>query len=400
MAKKKKTTKKAPAKKKPKATLDGLAAFEAQVAKGYGDTVMARASALAEDIPRISTGNLGLDIATFGGLPRGRIVRFYGREKSAKTGSSLNALAQWQKHCGICYERGPCKHGKVSGVDRPKAAGLWIDAEHRIDSMMGWVKGHGVDTDRLLILEPPSGQHIVDITDAAIREHGAGIGFIVVDSVANMTSQEEIDKATMKGRTAPVNALLMNKALRKWTAAVCELGVAETRKPTIVLINQIRMTMDAFGSPETQPGGKGMDYATSLDVRFSKGKPHYLVETPGGWEDKSVSYGSRWKPGQDVTPDYVEINYRVTASGICPNGRHGTFNYWTKAGHGRRKGDPDNEDRLWEYARKYLMEKASGGWTICSTTEKTQAKLKETFYTTEELRLEAWAQVVHLLMEV
>ena len=407
MAKKKAPAKKAPAKKKKatkksKEPLDGLAAFEANIRKGFGEGVMARGSALAEDIPRISTGNLGLDIATFGGLPRGRIIRFFGREKSAKTGSCLNTMAAWQKHCGLCYERGPCEHGTVSGVDRPKAAGLWIDAEHRLDSMMGWVKGHGVDADRLLVMEPPSGQHIVDITDAAIREHGAGIGLIVVDSIANITSQEELSKATMKGRTAPVNALLLNKALRKWIAAVNELGVHEKRKPTILLINQIRHTMDAFGNPEVMPGGKGQDYATSLDVRFSKSKPHYLVETPSGWEDKSVAYGSRWKPDADVTPDYVEINYRVTASGICPNGRHGTFNYWTKAGHGRRKGDPDNEDRLWEYARKYLMKKAETGtgWTICSATEKTQAKLKEVFYLTESLRMEAWAEVVSILMKV
>ena len=403
MAKKKTTkkaaTKKTAAKKKTsKAPLDGLAQFEALVAKGFGGTVMSRASAMAESIPRISTGNLGLDIATFGGLPRGRIVRFYGREKSAKTGSCLNTLAAWQRHCGLCYERGPCEHGKVSGVDRPRAAALWIDAEHRLDSMMGWVKGHGIDVDRLLIMEPPSGQHIIDITDAAIREHGAGIGLIVVDSIANITSQEELDKATMKGRTAPVNALLLNKGLRKWISAVNDLGVLEKKKPTIILINQIRSTMDQY-SPEAMPGGKGQDYATSLDLRFARGKPHYLVQTDGGWEDKQVSYGARWKPDPDAIPDYVEINYRVTASGICPNGRYGTFNYWQRRAHGRREGDPDNVDRLWEYSRKYLMAKGGEGWCICSATERTQAKLKETFYENEKVQLEAWTAVVDKLMD-
>ncbi len=397
MAKKKA---KAPSKKSAAKSMsnaaDGLAAFSGNMEKSYPG-VVAAAKDLGQQVPRISTGNLGLDIATYGGLPMNRIIRFYGREKSAKTGSSLNCLASWQKHCGLCYMRAPCEHGSISGEDRPKAAGLWIDAEHRLHSMMGWVAAHGVDLDRLLVMEPPSGQHIVDVTEAAIREHGAGIGLIVVDSLANITSQEEIDKATMKGRTAPVNALLINRALRKWIAATSSLGVRETRKPTIILINQIRHTMDAFSSPEVLPGGKGQDFATSLDVRFSSGKTHYLVPSSGGFEDKTVNYNSKWKPGEDATPDFVEINYRITASGVCPNGRYGQFNYWLREAHGRRCGDPDNIDRLWEYARSYLLKKEDG-WTICSVSAPTQAALKDQFYENPQVQLEAWTEIVAQLV--
>ena len=379
---------------------EGFAAFAGLAEKAWPGTT-AVADKVLRTIPRISTGNLGLDIATYGGLPRGRIVRFYGREKSAKTGSSLNTIASWQKHCGACYERDPCEHGSVSGVDRPKAAALWIDAEHRLADMMYWVEGHGIDLDRLLILAPPSGQHIVDVTDAAIREHGAGLGLIVVDSVANMTSQEEIKKATMKGRTAPVNALLMNKALRKWIAAVTELGVVDQKKPTIILLNQIRQTMDAFGSPETQPGGKGMDFATSLDVRFSHGKVHYLIEGPKGWTDETTGFGKRWKPDKDATPDFTEINYRVTASGICPNGRYGQFNYWLRPAHGRRIGDVDNVDRLWDYAKNYdMVVKGGQGWQIDELTERTQSALKDSFFTDGTSQAKVWNLIVEKLYQV
>jgi RecA/RadA recombinase len=398
-----KAPKAAPAPKKTKAFKnadEGFASFASMAEKAWPGTT-AIADVVLRTIPRISTGNLGLDIATYGGIPRGRIVRFFGREKSAKTGSSLNTVASWQKHCGICYDRGPCEHGLVSGEDRPKAAALWIDAENRLSDMMYWVEGHGIDLERLLILAPPSGQHIVDVTDAAIREHGSGLGLIVVDSVANMTSQEEIKKATMKGRTAPVNALLMNKALRKWVAAVNELGVVETKKPTIILLNQIRQTMDAFGSPETQPGGKGMDFATSVDVRFSHGKVHYLTEGPKGWEDQTTGFGKRWKPDPDATPDFVEIKYRVTASGICPNGRYGQFNYWLHPAHGRRIGDVDNVDRLWEYAKNYnLLAKGGKGWEIGALTERTQAALKESFFSDGTAQAEVWGFIVEKLIEV
>jgi RecA/RadA recombinase len=402
-AKKSTKTAKGKAKSSVGATHDRLAEFAKKAEKGFPGTTSV-AGAIADKnmrLARISTGNMGLDIATYGGLARGRIHRFYGREKSAKTGSSLNALAAWQRHCGECYERNPCEHGKVSGVDRPKAAGLWIDAEHRLHDMLYWVEGHGVDLDRLLIQSPPSGQHIVDFVDATIREFGARIGFIVIDSVANLTSQEEIDKATMKGRTAPVNALLMNKALRKWVAAINELGIAESRKPTIILINQVRHSISGFGNPEVQPGGKGMDFATSLDMRFSSGKYHYLVQDKtGAWDDKMVAFGTRWKPDEDASPDYVEINYRVTASGICPNGRFGQFNYWVRPAHGRRVGDPDNVDRMWEYARRLnLLEREGRAYRLFDLTGTTQSSIKDQLYEDATAQVKVWRTVVDRLIE-
>lgn len=379
-----------------------FSAFLDKTRKAFPGSVE-RADLLTQKIPRISTGNLGLDIATFGGLPRGRIIRFYGKEKSAKSGSAWNTVATWQhQHCGICYERGPCEHGTESGVDRPKAKVLWIDAEHRVADMYYWPEGHGVDLEHLLVQEPPSGQFIVDFVHAAIREHGAGIGLIVVDSVANFTSQEEIDKATRKGRTAPVNALLMNKALRIWPSAVCDLGVAESKKPTIILINQVRQTMDAFASPEVLPGGKGQDFATSLDIRFASKKYHYLVENDKGEiEDKCKSFGSRWKPDADDTPYYVEINYRVTSSGICPNGRYGQFNYWLRKGHGRRLGDPDNIDKMWDYVKRLkLMEKEGRGYRLFHIEESTQTKIKESFYADRDAQTKVWAEIVEKLIDV
>ncbi len=397
-----------PAKKKSGADVralhDRFAKFADKAEKAYGGStaIAARIAETNMRLPRISTGNIGLDIAMFGGVPRARITRFFGREKSAKTGSCLNTVATWQhEHCGLCYAKGPCEHGRISGEDRPKPAALWIDAENRLADMLDWVVGHGVDLERLLIQSPPSGQHIVDFVDDTVQEKGTGIGLIVVDSVANITSQEERDKATMKGRTAPVNALLINKACRKWTASVCELGIADQQKPTILLINQIRYTMDAFGSPEVMPGGKAQDYATSIDVRFSSGKEHYLIQNDKGeWEDKTTGFSSRFKPPPDAVPDYVEVNYRVTASGICPNGRYGSFNYWKREAHGRRKGDPDNTEKLWEIARRHdMIQKNGRSYTLFGASASTHNALKELLYEDYGLQARLWRAVVAKLVD-
>lgn len=410
--KKKKAKKKAPAKrkkKKPTVSEDGFAAFVARAEKAWPGTTGVAAQLASTTLGKlglISTGNIGLDIAMFGGFRRSRIHRWFGREKACKTGSSLNAVAEWQKHCGECYERWPCEHGVISGVDRPKAKALWVDAENRLNGMWDWVKAHGVDLECLLYQSPPTGQHVVDFTDAVLREKGAQVGFVVVDSIAHVVSSEELNKPTMKGRTAPMNAQLVNSACRRWTAAINSLGIKEIRKPTIVAINQIRLTMDQF-SPETLPGGIGMDFATSLDVRFSAGKKHYVVPATGkdgkqkGWEDKVPKFGSQgWRPEPDMVPDYVEINYRVTASGVCPPGRYGQFQYWIRDTHGRRRGDPDNANRLWEYVRRYkLMEREGRKYKILGLESSTQTGLKTAFLADREAQARIWTAVVEHLVK-
>lgn len=385
--------------------VDGFAAFAAKSQKTWPGATALASDLKVKEVPRISSGNIGLDIATYGGFPRGRFSRVYGREKSAKTGTCLNTVSEWQNtHCGVCYERGPCApecqfHGYEEA--RPKAGALWVDAEHRLAEMWGWVEGHGVDRDRLLYVCPPDGQHVVDCVDAAIREHGAGIGLFVVDSIAHITSDEEIKKPTVKGKTMAVNAQLIGRAIRKWTSSIASLGVASTRKPTIILINQIRLSMEQFGSPEIQPGGKSLDFCSGLDIRFSSGSLHYLVtDDAGAIEDKSPSYGSRWKPGPDDRPDYVEINYRVTNSGVCPSGRYGQFNYWLRQAHDRRIGDPDNIETLWNYVtRLQLVERGGGGYNLFDAHTSTKTDMKARFFSDTDLQRQVWEHIVVQLMK-
>src|SRR4051812_1799301 len=66
-----------------------------------------------EPVATISTGSLALDLATgVGGYPRGRIVEIYGPESSGKTTLALHAIAEAQRHGGVC---------------------AFIDAEHALD---------------------------------------------------------------------------------------------------------------------------------------------------------------------------------------------------------------------------------------------------------------------------
>ena len=82
-----------------KKTMDkekALAAALSQIERAFGKGSIMRLGQRenAVEIPAISTGSLGLDIALgIGGLPRGRIVEVYGPESSGKT-----TLARVKRH--------------------------------------------------------------------------------------------------------------------------------------------------------------------------------------------------------------------------------------------------------------------------------------------------------------
>ena len=88
------------------------------------------------DTEVIPTGSLALDIAVgVGGYPRGRVIEIYGPESSGKTTLALHAIAEAQKNNGVA---------------------AFIDAEHALDPV--YAHHLGVDTERLLISQPDSGE--------------------------------------------------------------------------------------------------------------------------------------------------------------------------------------------------------------------------------------------------
>jgi len=118
--------------------------LEKQYGKG---SVMKLGDKKVVDVPAISTGSLGLDIATgINGFPRGRIVEIYGPESSGKTTLAIHAIAECQKSGGIA---------------------AFIDAEHAFDKT--YAEALGVDTDNLLISQPDCGEQALEITEHLIR---------------------------------------------------------------------------------------------------------------------------------------------------------------------------------------------------------------------------------------
>jgi recombination protein RecA len=208
--------------------------------KTYGKgTVMKLSDNKAQDIPAISTGSIGLDIALgIGGIPRGRVIEIYGPESSGKTTLTLHCIAEAQKAGGMA---------------------AFIDAEHAFDK--SYAEKLGIDIENLLIAQPDNGEQALEIAEHLIRS--GAIDIIVIDSVAALVPKAELE-GDMGDSKMGLQARLMSQALRKLTGAINKTGCS------CIFINQLREKIGVmFGNPETTTGGNALKFYASvrLDIR-------------------------------------------------------------------------------------------------------------------------------------
>jgi len=229
--------KKAPATATPANLLDNALG---QIEKAFGQgSIMKLSDEAANAIPGISTGALSLDLALGGrGVPRGRIVEFYGPESSGKTTLALHVIASAQKAGGVA---------------------AFIDAEHALDP--SWAKRLGVNLEDLLVSQPSYGEEGLQIAEMLIKSNAVDV--IVVDSVAALVPKAELDGEIGDSHVG-LQARMMSQAMRKLTGAIAK------SKTCVIFINQIREKIGVmFGSPETTPGGRALKFYSScrIDVR-------------------------------------------------------------------------------------------------------------------------------------
>ena len=204
---------------------------------GKGSIMRLGEDASLADIPVITSGSLGLDIALgVGGFPRGRIVEVFGPEASGKTTIALHAIAEAQKAGGIT---------------------AFVDAEHALST--SYAAALGIKVEDLLISQPDFGEQALEIIDTLIRS--GAVDLIVLDSVAALTPRAEIE-GEMGATHVGLQARLMSQALRKITANV-------SRSKTIVIfVNQLRMKIGvpSYMNPETTTGGNALRFYSSVRV--------------------------------------------------------------------------------------------------------------------------------------
>ncbi|MBQ6730291.1 MAG: recombinase RecA [Bacilli bacterium] len=225
------------AKEKENLNADTLDETLKQIQKLFGKgSVMRLGDRESVDVDAIPSGSLLIDEALgVGGYPKGRIIEIFGPESSGKTTLALHAIAECQKNGG-------------------RAA--FIDAEHAIDPV--YAKNLGVDINELILSQPDNGEQALEIVE--MLANSGGVNLIIVDSVAALVPQAELD-GEMGDSSVGLQARLMSKAMRKIA------GILNKKECAVIFINQLREKVGVmYGNPETTSGGRALKFYASIRI--------------------------------------------------------------------------------------------------------------------------------------
>jgi recombination protein RecA len=191
---------------------------------------------------RIPCDYADIDQLMGGGVPRGRIVEFFGPESSSKTLAALGFVAG-------CQRRG----GRV----------LWVETERTFDA--AWAAKNGVNTDELYVQFPINGDEGYELVKKAVLSKS--FDMVVVDSVTNM-----VPRAELEGEIGDANislaARLNGQAMRHLTG---HLG--RQNHTSLILVNQIRVGSiggGGMGPQNITTGGKAIPFYASVRAAFRR----------------------------------------------------------------------------------------------------------------------------------
>ncbi len=219
---------------------------------------------VGEKVPVISTGSYALnDALSSGGLPKGRLIQYYGPPGSGKSLMAMIAMVEAQKLDSTSQQ-------------------VFIDAEQTFDP--NWAEVLGVDCSRVIhvegdtaangrkcfemllgvpkedqkhVLKGKSKEGLLDkITNGEFN-----INLIVLDSLGAIVPPGE-DVAAIGKMNMALMARFLTTTFKKLT-----LEVSKAQVP-LIIINHKRDNMDPYGSDHTYSGGNTYSHTLSANVYF------------------------------------------------------------------------------------------------------------------------------------
>lgn len=208
----------------------------------------------AYDYERIPFTSPRLNYMTFGGLPIGKLIEFYGVEHSGKTSSSLDIVANYQN-----MER---QKAEADPNYEPKKV-AYIDAENTLDVI--WAIKLNVDVESMYIFNPTN-QGAETIFEMLLKMIDTGeIGLMVIDSFGVMVSNQALEKSVEDKTYGGIAMALTN--FSKKAEMLCH-----KHKCTIIGINQMRANMSSPYGGMTTTGGMAWRHNCSVRMEFRMGK--------------------------------------------------------------------------------------------------------------------------------
>jgi recombination protein RecA len=319
--------------KKPKAELDlsgnSIDAIAAKLNKKYGANTLITADKAEGLITRhISTGVHALDFALGGGFVKNRVTEIRGGFSSLKSTVCL---------CTVRNFLAESKDGLV----------LYVDAEHTFDP--NYLDLLGIPKDRLLVVNPDSGEQAVDVLDEVLSIADKDT-LSIVDSIAALVPTAELE-ASMEQMSMGAQARLVNKFLRKANSRIKRsMYDMDAPSATILCINQLREKIGVmFGNPETTPGGKGKDFFFSTILRLNSTPSCALKEkVVQNGEERMIRFGQ--------TVNFSVLKNKVGGSQY----EEGEFEYYIKPYKGHEPYTFNNIETLVRFGVFYGLIEFTG----------------------------------------
>ena len=197
----------------------------------------------AYDYERIPFTSPRLTYMTFGGLPMGKLIEFYGEEHGGKTTTALDIVSNYQ-------------------ILENARKVFWVDCENTFDVI--WAQKLEVDVESLLIFQP-SNQSSEQIFDFVLKMIDTGeIGLVVIDSFGVMVSQQALDKDLTEKTYAGISKSLTDFGGRA-------VGLCNKHKCTVIGINQLRDDFNSMYGGTKTVGGRGWKHDVSVRLEFRMG---------------------------------------------------------------------------------------------------------------------------------
>lgn len=193
---------------------------------------------------KIKTKRPSLDFVTDGGFPTGRLILVAGEKSSGKS----SAVIQVADIIAEEVEKEGIGNGKI----------LYVDTEYTLTT--DYVESLGADPDRFDHAMPESTEKMCDL----IREKVSEYSVIVIDSINNSSSEEQLEKnadqKTMANRASVLSAQLP-----------IITGLCNQHNVTIFVISQIRQNINKKGPYDKEfviPGGESLQHNATMIIEM------------------------------------------------------------------------------------------------------------------------------------
>lgn len=195
------------------------------------------------DYKRIPFTSPRLNYITYGGLPIGKLIEFYGEKGGGKTSTALDIVANYQH------------------MENAKSI-LYVDAENTLDIV--WANKLGVDTDDLLLFTPdePCAETIFKYVDKLMKT--GEIGLVIIDSLGVLMSNKAYEGTTEDKTFGGISMALTDFSKRA-------VGLCNKHQCTLIGINQEREVIGSMYGAKKTTGGNAWQYNVSVRLDFNKG---------------------------------------------------------------------------------------------------------------------------------